>query len=151
MAFGAAPAICYLHSGGMIMGSATTGIEVPLEWAIELHAVIVSVEYRLAPEFAHPVPVEDCYSAFTWIHDHAEELDINPGRIILAGASAGGGLAAAVAMMARDRGGPVALGQVLMCPMIDDRNETPSSYELIDESIWDRTSNLTSWDALLGS
>lgn len=147
---GERPAIIYLHGGGMIMGTARTGIEVPLEWAAESGAVVVSVEYRLAPEFPDPVPAEDCYAALIWVQDHAEELGIDSGRVIVAGTSAGGGLAAAVALMARDRGGPQIIGQVLMCPMIDDRNETPSSYELINESVWDRASNLTGWDALLG-
>lgn len=148
---GDAPVICFLHGGGMVLGTARTGIEVPLAWAIEHGAVVVSAAYRLAPEFPHPVPVEDCYATLTWIAEHADEIGIDAQRIVVAGASAGGGLAAAVALMARHRGGPRILGELLMGPMLDDRNETPSSFELIDESIWDRSSNLTGWDALLGA
>jgi acetyl esterase/lipase len=147
----AAAAICYLHGGGMVLGSARTGIEVPLSWAAEHRAVLVSVEYRLAPEFPYPTPVEDCYAALTWVREHADEIGIDPSRILLAGQSAGGGLAAAVTLMARDRGGPHVTGQLLMGPMLDDRNETRSSHELIDEGVWDRASNITGWDALLGA
>jgi acetyl esterase/lipase len=145
-----APGIYYLHGGGMIMGNSRTGIEVPLSWALEFGAVVISAEYRLAPEFPDPVPVEDSYSGLLWLHEHAGEIGVDRDRIVVAGASAGGGLAAGVAQMARDRQGPGLIGQVLMCPMLDDRNETPSSYELIGEGIWDRTSNQTGWDALLG-
>jgi acetyl esterase/lipase len=81
---------------------------------------------------------------------NAAQLGVDPDRIVVAGTSAGGGLAAGLALMARDRSGPTLAGQVLICPMIDDRNDTPSSYELDGEGVWDRTSNLTGWDALLG-
>ncbi len=82
---------------------------------------------------------------------HAAELGIDPDRLLIAGASAGGGLSAAVALMARDRGGPALIGQMLGCAMLDDRNQTPSSYELDRQGMWDRTSNLTGWRALLGA
>jgi acetyl esterase/lipase len=146
-----APGIYYLHGGGMVMGNARTGIETPLSWALEFGAIVVSAEYRLAPDFPDPVPVEDCYSGLLWVHQHATEIGVDRERILVAGASAGAGLAAGVALMARDRRGPALMGQVLMCPMLDDRNDTPSSYELIGEGIWDRTSNQTGWDALLGA
>lgn len=85
----------------------------------------MSVEYRLAPEHPHPALVEDCYAGLKWTAEHAGELGFDPERIIVAGASAGGGLTAAVALLARDRGTPALLGQVLLCPMLDDRNDTP--------------------------
>jgi acetyl esterase/lipase len=96
------------------------------------------------------VPVEDCYAGLVWTHEHAWELGLDPQRILVAGASAGGGISAGLTLMARDRKGPPIIGQILMGPMLDDRNETPSSYELIGEGIWDRTSNETGWDCLLG-
>lgn len=145
-----APIIFHTHGGGMIIGDNRTGVDAPLDWALENGAVVVSVEYRLAPEHPDPAPVEDCYAGLVWVHEHAAELGGDPDRILIAGASAGGGLAAGVALLARDRKGPPLIGQVLMCPMIDDRNETPSSHELDAEGVWDRTSNDTGWDALLG-
>lgn len=145
-----APVIYFIHGGGMIMGNRRTGIEVPLAWASAFGAVVVSVEYRLAPEFPDPTPVEDCYAGLVWLYDHAAQLRVDRERILIAGTSAGGGLAAGVALLARDRQGPSLCGQVLMCPMLDDRNETHSSFEFVGEGLWDRTSNETGWNALLG-
>ncbi|SEG82355.1 Acetyl esterase/lipase [Thermomonospora echinospora] len=144
------PAVYYVHGGGMIMGDNRTGIEEPLDWARELGLVLVSVEYRLAPDHPHPAPVEDCYAGLVWTAGNAAELGIDPDRLIVAGTSAGGGLAAALALMVRDRGGPTPAGQVLLCPMLDDRNETPSSHQMEGLGIWDRNSNDTGWTALLG-
>jgi acetyl esterase/lipase len=146
----ATAAVYYIHGGGMVMGSNRTGIGVMLDWIEQTGIAVVSVEYRLAPEHPHPAPVEDCYAGLAWTADHAAELGIDAQRLLVGGASAGGGLAAAVALMARDRGGPALIGQVLACPMLDDRNQTPSSYELDGEAVWDRTSNFTGWRALLG-
>jgi acetyl esterase/lipase len=112
--------------------------------------VAVSVEYRLAPEDPHPAPVEDCYAGLRWTADHAAELGIDGARLVIAGASAGGGLAAGVVLLARARGGPPLLGQVLMCPMLDDRSRTPSSRELDGDCVWDQHANLIGWTALLG-
>ena len=109
------------------MGDNRFGVPLMMDWAVELDLAVVSVEYRLAPETPHPGPVEDCYAGLSWTAEHADELGIDPDRIVIAGASAGGGLAAAVALMARDRGGPALAGQMLMCPMLDDRNDTPSA------------------------
>jgi acetyl esterase/lipase len=146
-----APAVFHIHGGGMVVGDNRTGMLTMLDWIQETGVVVVSVEYRLAPEHPHPAPVQDCYAGLTWTAAHAAELGIDPDRLLIAGASAGGGLSAAVALMARDRGGPVLIGQMLGCAMLDDRNQTPSSYELDREGMWDRTSNLTGWRALLGA
>jgi len=145
------PGIYHSHGGGMILGDNRTGVVEMLDWAQEFQAVVVSVEYRLAPETPHPGPVEDCYAGLVWTAEHAEELGIDPGRIVIAGASAGGGLTAALALMARDRGGPALLGQVLIYPMLDDRNDTPSAIQMAGLGVWDRVSNETGWTALLGS
>jgi acetyl esterase/lipase len=143
-------AVYHTHGGGMIIGDNRTGLPGVLDWAEELRLVVVSVEYRLAPETPHPGPVEDCYAGLVWTAAHASELGIDPDRIVIAGGSAGGGLAAAVALMARDRGGPALAGQMLMCPMLDDRNDTPSARQMAGRGVWDRTANETGWTALLG-
>jgi acetyl esterase/lipase len=142
--------IYHTHGGGMILGDNRIGLPGLLDWAQELQLVVVSVEYRLAPEHPHPAPVEDCYAGLVWTAEHAGELGIDPDRILIAGASAGGGLAAAVVLLARDRGGPALLGQMLLCPMLDDRNDTPSSLQMAGLGVWDHTSNDTGWTALLG-
>ena len=145
-----APAIYYVHGGGMVMGDNRTGLDYVLDWAEQLGMFVLSVEYRLAPENPHPAPIEDCYAGLVWTATHGTELGVDAGRVLLVGKSAGGGLAAAVALLARDRGGPFLIGQMLMCPMLDDRNETPSSYEGVGDGLWDRPSNLMGWTALLG-
>jgi acetyl esterase/lipase len=144
-------AIYHIHGGGMIMGSNRLGAPEFLEWAQELGAAVISVEYRLAPETPHPGPVEDCYAGLAWVAGHAGGLGIDQDRIVVAGGSAGGGLAAAVALLARDRGGPALFAQMLMCPMLDDRNDTPSARQMAGLGIWDRASNDTGWTALLGA
>ncbi|MFF5987676.1 alpha/beta hydrolase [Prauserella flavalba] len=146
-----APAVYWIHGGGMVMGTNRGGIGDPLAWALELGLVVVSVEYRLAPEHPHPVPVEDCYGGLLWTDRNADELGIDPAGLVVAGASAGGGLGAALALMARDRGGPRLAGQLLLSPMLDDRNDSPSTLQLTGVGVWDRTANDTGWTALLGA
>lgn len=147
---GQGPGFFHTHGGGMIIGDRFLGIDVMLDWVERYDGVCVSVEYRLAPEFPDPYPVEDCYAALVWTAEHAEELGIDPARLLIAGGSAGGGLAAGTALLARDRQGPELVGQVLMYPMLDDRNDTVSSHQIVGEGVWDRISNETGWHALLG-
>lgn len=144
------PGIFHTHGGGMIIGDRFTGAEEYLNWVMQLDAVVVSVEYRLAPENPDPAPVDDCYAGLVWTAAHAEELGIDPARLVIGGGSAGGGLAAGVTLKARDLGGPALAGQLLIYPMIDDRNETASSHQVDGFGVWDRGSNDTGWDALLG-
>jgi acetyl esterase/lipase len=144
------PVIYHAHGGGMILGNNRAGVEVVLEWATELDAIVVSVEYRLAPEHPYPAGVEDVYAGLLWTARHVAEFGGDPERIVVAGASAGGGLTAALALLSRDRGGPRAIGQVLMYPMLDDRNDTPSAYQMAGVGAWDRTANETAWTAVLG-
>ncbi|MEW2352986.1 alpha/beta hydrolase fold domain-containing protein [Spirillospora sp. NPDC029432] len=148
-ASGPVPAIYHTHGGGMITGTSLDGLP-ELQDAAGLDVAIVSVEYRLAPEHPHPAPVEDCYAGLVWTAGHAAELGIDPGRMVIAGGSAGGGLAAATALLARDRGGPALAGQMLLCPMIDDRNDTPSSSQMAGLGVWDHGDNEFGWTALLG-
>ena len=118
--------------------------------ARRLGCAALSVEYRLAPEAPAPAAAEDGYAAFRWAHENAARLGLDPDRIGLAGQSGGGGIAAAVALIARDRGAPSPAFQALLYPMIDDRNETPSSREVTDVGVWDRATNLLAWRAVLG-
>ena len=145
-----APGFFHTHGGGMIAGDRFTGIDVVLDWVERFDGVCVSVEYRLAPKFGDPYPVEDCYAGLVWTAQHADELGIDPGRLIVVGGSSGGGLAAGTALLARDRRGPSLAGQVLMYPMLDDRNDTVSARQIDGVGVWDRTSNETGWSALLG-
>ncbi|GAB1811954.1 alpha/beta hydrolase [Mycobacterium sp. MUNTM1] len=147
---GFGPGIYHTHGGGMIVGNRMAGVGQIVPWIVEHDAVAVTVEYRIAPEFPDPHPVEDCYAGLLWTAGHAAELGIDLDRLIVAGASAGGGLAAGVALLARDRMGPQLAGQVLMCPMLDDRDQTASSIQCDDRGIWIRSSNVIGWTALLG-
>ncbi|MFF7970173.1 alpha/beta hydrolase fold domain-containing protein [Streptomyces sp. NPDC007905] len=144
------PVIYHVHGGGMVLGNNRAGVDGPLTWARELGAVVVSVEYRLAPEHPHPAPIDDVYAGLLWTAGHAKEIGGDPDRIVIAGASAGGGLTAALALLLRDRQGPPVIGQLLLCPMLDDRNDTVSSHQMAGVGVWDRTANETGWTALLG-
>jgi acetyl esterase/lipase len=134
----------------MIIGDRLTGIGTILDWVDQFDAVAVSVEYRLAPEHPDPAPIDDCYAGLLWMAANADELGFDPDKLIIAGASAGGGLAAGVALKARDEAGPKLAAQVLIYPMLDDRNETVSSHQINGVGVWDRGSNDTGWDAYLG-
>jgi len=144
------PVVYFTHGGGMVVGDNRLGVAEVLDHAEELGLAVVSVEYRLAPEHPHPAPVEDCYAGLVWTVENAAELGIDPGRVIVAGASAGGGLTAALTLLARDRGGPELIGQVLMCPMLDDRNDSLSGHQMDGLGVWDRSANEMGWRALLG-
>jgi acetyl esterase/lipase len=146
----AGPGIYHIHGGGMVMANRFVGADVLARWAVEHGAVCVSVEYRLAPEHQAPTLVEDCYAGLVWMADKAAVLGIDPARIVVFGGSAGGGLAAGTALLARDRGGPRLLGQILQCPMIDDRSDTVSARQFEGQGVWDRQCNVTAWRAVLG-
>src|SRR5436309_2751703 len=111
---------------------------------------VIAVDYRLAPEHPDPAPIEDCYAGLMWLAENAAEFGIDPGRIILSGNSAGGALAAGLALLARDRGGPAVLGQFLQFPMLDDRCDSLSAVQMESVGMWDGRSNRTGWTALLG-
>ncbi|WP_045877853.1 alpha/beta hydrolase [Pseudofrankia sp. DC12] len=145
------PALYCMHGGGMIAGHNRSNIMDMLGLAREIQAAVISVEYRLAPEHPHPAPVEDCYSGLCWLRENAASLGIDPARIVVAGSSAGAGLAAALSLMSRDRGGAAIAGQMLMSPMLDDRNDTTSAIQMQGVGVWDRVCNQTGWEALLGS
>ncbi|MDG4863458.1 alpha/beta hydrolase fold domain-containing protein, partial [Streptomyces sp. T-3] len=148
---GPLPLLYYMHGGAMVMGNAWSVLpRILREWVLPLELAVLSVEYRLAPQAQYPAPLEDCYAGLVWAAGHAAELGIDADRIIIGGKSAGGGLAAALALLARDRGGPRALGQLLLCPMLDDRMTTVSSHQMSGLGLWDLTSHETVWRAVLG-
>ncbi|WP_340556174.1 alpha/beta hydrolase [Streptomyces sp. GSL17-111] len=144
------PGLFNIHGGGMISGTRHQDTPRLVDLVAELGVVAVGVEYRLAPEHPDPAPVEDCYAGLEWMARHAAELGVDHRRVVVMGGSAGGGLAAGVALMARDRGGPHLAGQLLLCPMLDDSNTTVSSHQYDGSGTWRREMNLLGWRALLG-
>ena len=145
------PGILHIHGGGFIMGSAEMTSGFDAAYARELGAVCVSVDYRLAPETPHPGPVNDCYAALNWLYANAAALGVDPHNIAVTGASAGGGLAAALVLLARDRAEVPVAFQHLIYPMLDDRTGTrtdPSPY--LGQFIWTPDSNRFGWRALIG-
>ncbi|MEU4833648.1 alpha/beta hydrolase [Streptosporangium sp. NPDC023615] len=147
---GVLPVLYWIHGGGMIFGQVEMEDPRLNHYVAELGCAVVSVNYRLAPEHPDPAPVEDCYAGLVWTVKNAAELGVDPARVAVGGISAGGGLAAGTVLLARDRGGPAVAFQLLICPMLDDRNTTPSSREFTDAVVWNRTANLLGWKALLG-
>ena len=147
---GELPGIFYIHGGGMVLGSMEMDDASAAMLCEMTGCVVVSVEYRLAPENPFPAAPEDCYTGLVWMARNAAEIGVDPERIALFGQSAGGGLVLAVALMSRDRGFPAIRMQMPIYPMIDDRNETPSSHEVTDIGIWDRAGNLEAWGMYLG-
>ncbi|KAJ6007929.1 hypothetical protein N7540_011905 [Penicillium herquei] len=143
------PCVYFMHGGGMIFLNRHVGLEQPLDWVIETGCVLISVEYRLGPEDPQPAALHDCYAGLCWVHSHADTLYVNRDRIMVAGHSGGSGLAAGIALFARDQNGPAICAQLLACPMIDDRNKSVSSRQFEDEEPWDRKSNIAAWAAVL--
>jgi acetyl esterase/lipase len=144
------PALYYIHGGGMVIGSIDTEDAITRMLCAAVGCAAVSVDYRLAPEHPHPAPVEDCYAGLVWTAENADELGIDRDRIAIYGGSAGGGLAAATALLARDRRGPRLIYQMLLYPMVDDRSDSPSCREVDSIGVWDGWANAEGWQALLG-
>ncbi|SEM81245.1 Acetyl esterase/lipase [Stigmatella aurantiaca] len=148
---GAWPAMLHMHPGGYVIGSPEMN-DVGNRWlASRVGCVIVSVDYRLAPETPFPGPVEDCYAVLRWLHANAAQLGVDASRIAIGGESAGGGLAAALGLMVRDRGEVPVIFQVLIYPMLDDRTATevdPAPH--VGEFFWTRASNRFGWECMLG-
>ena len=145
------PCFYHIHGGGMIFGTIDGEDPQMALWVEKVDCVVVSVDYRLAPETPHPGLVHDCYAGLQWIASQADELNIDVSRIAVGGESAGGGLAAGTVLFARDRGGPAVAFQYLVYPMLDDRNITPSSREFADGwPGWPRELNEVAWRAVLG-
>lgn len=140
----------HIHGGGYVMGTPEMSDARNRLMAADIGCVIVSVDYRLSPETPHPGPIEDCYSALKWLHANAASLDVDPARIAIGGESAGGGLAAALALLARDRGEVPVAFQLLIYPMLDDRTAAADPHPYTGEYVWTPPANLFGWAALLG-
>jgi len=140
-------ALLWMHGGGLVMGSPESGHALCSRLAASHGVVVVSVDYRLAPEDPFPAGLDDCVDALAWIHDHASDLDVDVERIAVGGDSAGAGLAACLAQRAHDEGGPSICFQLLQYPMLDDR--TPRSDDE-DAMVWSAASNRYAWSAYLG-
>jgi len=147
---GPLPAILHIHGGGYVLGSVTTNHLSNIELSASASAVIVSVDYRLAPETQGTGAVEDCYAALVWLKDEAARLGVDPARIAIRGESAGGGIAAALALLARDRGGPVIAHQNLIYPMLDDRTCITRNAPHLGAFVWTPQANAFGWRSLLG-
>ena len=143
------PMLLHVHGGGMVMGRPEMRHANLVSVARNQECVVASVHYRLAPEAPFPAAVEDCHAALKWLHANAASLGVDPSRITIAGESAGGGIAAGTALLARDRGGPNLVGQMLTYPMLDDRT-TLAANPHAGEFVWGESSNWFSWHALLG-
>ena len=145
------PGLLYIHGGGFTLGDLDSEHASCLYIVEEVGCVVVSVDYRLAPEHAFPAAPEDCYAALKWMAAHAEELGIDPSRIGVRGGSAGGGLCAAVALMARDRKEVKLIFQMPLYGCLDDRHITPSSHQMSTEDmVWGRPASLQGWQEYLG-
>lgn len=144
------PAFYYIHGGGMVMGHRLMNAEFLLPWVERFDGVFATVEYRVAPQNPDPIPIEDCYAGLVWLAGKSTEFQFDDKRIMLVGCSAGAGIAAGLALLARDRGGPDIAWQLLAGPMLDDRNITLSSRQYEDSGVWNAKSNQTGWRALLG-
>ncbi|KAJ5587808.1 uncharacterized protein N7459_003573 [Penicillium hispanicum] len=142
--------ILHIHGGGHCSGNRFLGIASALDWVEELGAVVVSAEYRLAPEHPQPAQLEDSYAALEWLSGHAQELGVSADHIVVCGGSAGGNLAAGVVLLARDRSGPKIRGQLLMCPWLDDSNATGSMRQLGHLAPWTLSNSVHACDYALG-
>ncbi len=142
------PGLLWIHGGGYVLGEGNDASVIP--FAEHAGCTVVSVDYRLAPEHPFPAGPEDCYAALLWMVENAAELGIDPDRIAIGGASAGGGMAAGVALMNRDRLGPDLKLQLLLYPMIDDTHDTPSGHWVQHPKVWNREVSLKAWQMYLG-
>lgn len=144
------PAILWIHGGGYVIGDVDGDDLKAKAMCLAANCVVASVEYRLAPEHPYPAPLEDCYAALKWLAANAAEFGVDPDRIAIGGASAGGGLAAGLGLLARDRDEVNVAYQLLIYPMIDDKNLAQADENTPDTAVWSRYNNLVGWRSYLG-
>jgi acetyl esterase/lipase len=144
---GQGPALLWIHGGGYVIGKAAQDDVLCRRFAREVGATVASVDYRLAPEHPYPAPLEDCYSALQWL---TRLPSVDSSRVAIGGASAGGGLAAALALLTRDRGEISLAAQLLVYPMLDDRTVDRKDLDHPGHRLWNQPSNKFGWSAYLG-
>ena len=140
------PALLVLHGGGFVMGAADMSAAQVADLCAQLAVTVVAVDYRLAPEHPYPAALDDCAAALRWLVNRA---DVDPDRIGVYGMSAGGGLAAALTLLMRDKGGPGLCFQLLDAPELDDRLDTTSMHAFVDTPLWSRPDAELSWQHYL--
>jgi hypothetical protein len=143
-------ALFWIHGGGMVLGTLDGDDFMCKTWARDFGCLVASVEYRLAPEHHYPAHIDDCYTGLRWFAASCDEHCVDQTRIVIGGASAGGGLAAGTALLARDRGEVPLHFQYLVYPMLDDRDATRSCSEITTQKVWNRRSNQIGWRSYLG-
>lgn len=148
------PAMLYIHGGGFVLGRPEMADDYLAGLAQELEILIVAVDYRLAPEHPFPVPLEDCYQALKWIFEQSRSLHVDPTRVVIMGHSAGGGLAAATAILARDKGEHQLAGLLMVYPMLDHRTgqtQAPHDNPTTGHLSWTHDANRFCWQCMQGS
>lgn len=144
-----APGVLWVHGGGHVLGSADQDDPLLDHLVASMGCVAVAVDWRRAPEHPFPAALHDCYAALQWLHENSDELGVDTRRVVVAGSSSGAGLAAGLALMARDRGEWPISAQVLIYPMLDDRAVTSSSRSVVHPRVWNVDSNRRAWAAYL--
>lgn len=144
------PCLVFFHGGGFMLRASSAHYEIAKEYAKRLPCKVVYTDYRLAPKFQFPIPAEDCYQTYAWTLDHADMLGIDPNKIVIGGDSAGGNLALAVTLMARDRGIRMPDGLLLIYPATDRRMITESMKKYVDTPVWNANLSKIMWKAYLG-
>jgi len=143
--------LLYIHGGGMMIGAPQMDDGLLSNLAAELDILIVSPEYRLAPEHPYPAPVDDCHEAWQWMLSNSSQRGIDTSRIAIGGESAGGGLAAGLVLRIHDEGGQRPIAQWLLCPMLDDRTAQDRTLDGVDHFIWNNKLNLAGWSSYLST
>jgi len=145
------PCLVFFHGGGFMLKASGGHYKIAKEYAERMHCKVVYVDYRLAPQYPFPIPVEDCFATYRWVLMHGKKLGIDKNAIFLGGDSAGGNLAAAVTLMARDRKLPMPKGVMLIYPVTDRRMNTVSMQNFIDTPVWDAKLSNMMWQCYLGN
>ncbi|KAL7961252.1 alpha/beta-hydrolase [Trichoderma compactum] len=144
------PAMYNIHPGGVVIGDEYANLDLAVSWMKEIDGIVATVKYRLAPENPGLAPFEDCWEGLVWFAKQADRFGFDPDKLLIVGVSAGGGLAAAAALMARDKGFPKLCGQILICPMLDDRADTVSHKQFLRHGAYSGDSDEFSWKCILG-